>query len=62
MKYFFKVFFCYLTRLDPGIFSHLSSLEELNLFQNELVELDMDLFKNLAVLKKLNLSSNKIDK
>ena len=58
-----NVFFsCYLTRLNPGIFSDLQNLEKLDLYNNELVELDKDIFKNLETLKNLSLRDNKIAK
>jgi Leucine-rich repeat (LRR) protein len=46
--------------LDPGIFSDLPNLEELDLKWNKLIKLDKDLFKNLTALKELKLNFNKI--
>ena len=41
------MFFCDLTRFEPGIFSDLTNLQEVQLGRNELVEIDEDLFINL---------------
>ena len=44
------------TRLAPGIFSDLLSLEILWLHENELIELDIDLFKKLICEDKAQLA------
>jgi Leucine-rich repeat (LRR) protein len=50
-----------LTRLEPGIFSELPNLEEIDLSNNELIELDKDIFRNLSALDYLGLNGNKIN-
>ncbi len=57
---FLNIISCNFTRLEPGIFSDLPSLEDLYISNNELVELDKDLFKDLSSLKRMYLRNNKI--
>ena len=47
--------------VEPGTFSKLTSLEEIDLSNQMLAKIDVNLFKNLTCLKKINLSGNKLD-